>query len=199
MCSYPSSLKRSPECPLEFGLLAFEVSSRRSTVDECAGESDPTMQEEELNTWRSRDQISSKVHIYWSDERSGSQSLMFGGGRSGVGLFGRKVRVAVGRRHHGDQALRGRCVDGVACLGDGVEALLHAAGRQSRLCVVVPALLDGLAQLAQTLTEPQRKRSKLGPGHLKDSKIRKMSQARPACIGLHNNLFDHKHILIHIW
>ncbi len=101
---------------------------------------------------------------------------MCGGGRSGVGLFGRKVRVAVGRHHHGDQALRGRCVDGVACLGDGVEALLHAAGRQSRLCVVVPALLDGLAQLAQTLTEPQRKRSKLGPDHLKDSKIRKMSQ-----------------------
>lgn len=124
-----------------------------------------------LNTWRSRDQISSKVHIYWSDERSGSQSLMFGGGHSGVGLFGRKVRVAVGRHHHGDQALRGRCVDGVGHLGDGGEALLHAAGRQSRLCVVVPALLDGLAQLAQTLTEPQRKRSKLGQDHLKDSKI----------------------------
>ncbi len=198
MCSYPSSLKRSPECPLKvrssgvWGFLSEEYSRwvcwwKRS-------------KKKKLNTWRSRDQISSKVHIYWSDERSGSQSLMFGGGRSGVGLFGRKVRVAVGHRHHhGDQALRGRCVDGVACLGDGVEALLHAAGRQSRLCVVVPALLDGLAQLAQTLTEPQRKRSKLGPGHLKDSKIRKMSQARPACIGLHNNLFDHKHILIHIW
>lgn len=78
---------------------------------------------QEIKYMTSRDQLSSKVHIYWSDERSGWQSLMFGGGRSG----GRKVRVAVGRHHHGDQALRGRRVDGVGGLGDGGDALLHAA------------------------------------------------------------------------
>lgn len=137
----------------EFSLLTFEVFFVSAFLSEeysrwmCWwNRSNDARRKKRLNTWRSRDQISSKVHITGevSALQRRTRSLMSGGRRSSAGLFGWKVRIAV-RRHHGDQALWGRRVDGVVCLGDGGDAFLHAARRQSRLSVVVPALLDGLA------------------------------------------------------
>lgn len=50
--------------------------------------------------------------------------------------------------HQGDKTVRGSAVDRPPDQG---HPLLHAARRQASLCIVVPALLDGHAELGQAL------------------------------------------------
>lgn len=50
--------------------------------------------------------------------------------------------------HQGDKTVRGSAIDRPPNQG---HPLLHAARRQASLCIVVPALLDGHAELGQAL------------------------------------------------
>lgn len=78
-----------------------------------------------------------------------------------TGLFGRRVHIGQDGEGRGDQRgvvvgdRRSHVGGEAADLGD---PLLHAAGRQASLGVVVPALLRRLADLSQALWAEQQKR-----------------------------------------
>ena len=64
-------------------------------------------------------------------------------------LFRGQVHVGDGG-HQGDKTVRGSAVDRPPDQG---HPLLHTARRQASLCVVVPALLNGHAELGQALCQ----------------------------------------------